>query len=191
MGSLGSLFLQNARGYDPKRTGIALSGLFLASAISNPLFGSFSDRGRNRWATFVLIIAAAIIILMPHFPSSWTVPLFITYGFFFLSSYPMTEAALMESVPDTVRGRVFGLFITIGGLIGNLSHWIVGALVKRLGSAAYSASGYYPLYAVIGVMLLISLVGLPCMRAIRKREGKTEPEVSAPVGLAKPGGVVS
>src|SRR5262249_44170141 len=91
VGSLGSLFLQNARGYDLSRTGIALSVLFLASAISNPVFGSFSDRGRSQWMMFVLIIAAMFVISLPHTPAGWTVPIFITYGFFFLSSYPMTE----------------------------------------------------------------------------------------------------
>jgi hypothetical protein len=59
----------------------------------------------------------------------------------------MTEAALMQAVPDALRGRVFGLFITAGGLIGNLSHWVVGAQIKRLGGGAFTASSYYPIYA--------------------------------------------
>jgi MFS family permease len=175
MGSLGSLFLQKARGYDPSRTGIALSVLFLASVISNPLFGKFSDRGRSRWTMFVLMVAAVVVISVPHTPAGWIVPIFIVYGFFFLSSYPMTEAAVMESVPDSVRGRVFGVFITVGGLIGNLSHWIVGAQVKKLGEAAYRPGGYYVLYGALGGLILISLAGLPCMRALRKREEEREP----------------
>src|SRR2546430_4646408 len=32
-------------------------------------------------------------------------------------------------------GRVFGLFITVGGLFGNLSHWIIGDAVRRMGDA--------------------------------------------------------
>jgi MFS family permease len=119
---------------------------------------------------FVLVLAALIVISLPHTSASWTLPVFTVYGFFFLSSYPMTEAALMESVPDSIRGRIFGVFITIGGLIGNLSHWIVGAQVKRLGTAAYSPAGYYVLYAALGCLMLVSLAGLPCLRAIRKRE---------------------
>jgi len=79
-----------------------------------------------------------MVWLLPHVPAGWTIPVFVIYGFFFLSSYPMSEAALMEAVPDAVRGRVFGLFITVSGLIGNLSHWIVGVLVKGIGAAAYS-----------------------------------------------------
>ena len=93
------------------------------------------------------------------------------YGFFFMASYPVTEAALMESVPDAVRGRVFGLFITFGGLIGNLSHWLIGAYVKNLGVRANEPTAYYAAYAVLAGAILVSLLGLPCMRAIRKREG--------------------
>jgi hypothetical protein len=84
----------------------------------------------------------------------------------------------MEAVPDEVRGRVFGLFITVGGLIGNSSHWAVGAWVKSLGERAETVSAYYPGYAVLAGLLIVSLLGLPCLRAIRKREHlkPTEPD---------------
>jgi MFS family permease len=116
-------------------------------------------------------------------PARWTVPIFLIYGFFFMSSYPMVEAALMESVPDAVRGRVFGLFITVGGLVGNLSHWIMGAQVKRLGPAAYSPSGYFAIYGALALMLVLSLAGLPCLHAIRKREATAEP--NAPLDMTR------
>ena len=117
MGSLGSLFLQKAHGFSLKHTGLALSAIFLASAISNPLFGGLSDRGRFRWTSLVLIMAAITVAILPHMPRSLLIPTFLVYGFFFMATYPMIEAALMESVPDAVRGRVFGFFITIGGLL--------------------------------------------------------------------------
>jgi MFS transporter, FSR family, fosmidomycin resistance protein len=170
MGSLGSLFLQQAHGYDPKFTGLALSGIFLASAISNPLFGHLSDSGRWRWTMVVLVVAAVLVALFPHLPAGATIPAYLVYGFFFMASYPMVEAALMEAVPDEVRGRVFGLFITVGGLIGNSSHWAVGAWVKHLGERASTPSGYYPGYGVLAGLLVVSLLGLPCLQAIRKRE---------------------
>jgi MFS family permease len=170
MSSLGSLFLQKAHNYDPKFTGLAISGIFLTSAISNPLFGGFSDSGRGKWTMAVLIVAAAMVALFPHVPSRWTIPVFAIYGFFFMASYPMVEAAVMQSVPDAVRGRVFGLFITVGGMIGNLSHWIVGAWVKGLGNAAHSVNSYFSIYAVLAIFILISLAGLPALHAIRRRE---------------------
>jgi hypothetical protein len=69
-----------------------------------------------------------------------------------------------------VRGRAFGFFITLAGLVGNLSHWMSGTWVKSLGSDAYSPSAYYPLYGQLSLLLLLSLLGLPCLHAIRKRE---------------------
>jgi len=170
MGTLSSLFLQKAHGYDARLAGGALSVLFVASVISNPLFGHLSDRGRKRWTALVTSAAALLIAVFPHLPGRWLVPCLAAYGFFFMSNYPMVEAELMQSVPDAVRGRVFGLFITVGGLGGNVSHWITGEQVKRMGDAAREASSYYSFYEIMGALVLLSLLGLPCLHAIRKRE---------------------
>jgi len=170
MSTVGSLFLQKAHGFDVEQTGLTISVLFIASAISNPLFGHFSDRARLRWAAALIIISAGFVAAFPHVPVNWVVPLLLVYGFFFLSSYPIVEAALMESVPDSVRGRVFGLFITIGGLLGNLSHYIVGKWVESFGPRASEVTTYFSLYNWLAVFLLGSLFGLPCLRVIRNRE---------------------
>jgi len=108
--------------------------------------------------------------VFPHVPSRWTIFMLGAIGFFFLASYPMVEAALMESVPDAVRGRIYGMFITVGGLVGQLAHWIAGHEVNRLGYSAHQAASYFPLYGALAGLLLVSLVGLPCLHAIRKRE---------------------
>lgn len=171
MGTLGSLFLQKAHGFDPKLTGLALSGIYLAAIVSNPLFGSLSDRGRKRWLALAIIVAAGMVALFPHVPAGWIVPVYFVYGFFFMASYPMTEAAIMESVPDGVRGRVFGLFVMGGGILGNLSHWAMGAAVRRLGQTAISPGSYFGVYAGLALVLLLSLGGLLCLGPIRRREG--------------------
>ena len=188
MGSLGSLFMQNACGFDLRQTGTALSAIFLASVVSNPLFGHLSDRGRIRWTCAVLSIATVLVAMFPRVPAQWLVPTFALYGFFFMASYPMVEAALMESVPDAVRGRAFGFFITVAGLIGNLSHWLAGYWVKGLGTAAHSAAAYYPLYGRLALLLFLSLLGLPCLHAIRRKEKPSDQSsagVSA-VGICDP-----
>jgi MFS family permease len=118
----------------------------------------------------VLIVAAVVVALFPRLPKATLVPGLMIYGFFFMANYPIVEAALMESVPDAVRGRVFGFFITIGGLVGNLSHWIVGNWVQHLGFRGGSPAGYYGLYLILGGLILVSLLGWPCLHAIRKRE---------------------
>ncbi|MHB8519489.1 MAG: MFS transporter [Limisphaerales bacterium] len=170
MGTLGSLFLQQARGFNPKETGLALSVIFLASVVSNPLFGGLSDRGRIRWTCLVLMIAAITVAVFPRVPRAGIVPVLAVYGFFFLANYPIVEAALMEAVPDAVRGRVFGLFITISGLGGNLSHWLMGRWVKGLGAGASVPGSYYSVYVFLSALILLSLIGLPCLHAIRRRE---------------------
>ncbi len=171
MGSLGSLFLQKTHGFDPKLTGLALSGIYLAAIISNPLFGHLSDRGRKRWLALAIVVAALMVAFFPHVPTRWIIPVYFLYGFFFMASYPMTEAAIMESVPDSVRGRVFGLFVMGGGILGNLSHWAVGAKVRALGQSAHAPTSYYSIYASLAVVLVLSLTGLLCLNPIRKREG--------------------
>jgi MFS family permease len=170
MGSLGSLFLQKAHGFNPETTGFMLSGIFLASAVSNPIFGHLSDGGRIRWGLLLLLLAAVMVAIFPHVSRGWMFVTLSAYGFFFLASYPVVEAALMESVPDSVRGRVFGLFITFGGLIGNVSHWAVGDYVQRLGAQDSSPSAYFSIYFFLSGLILFSLIGLPCLHAIRKRE---------------------
>jgi MFS family permease len=186
MGSLGSLFLQNAHGFSVRETGVALSGIFLASMVSNPLFGHLSDRGRKRWTCFVHGVAALFIAGFPHLPGGHGrlfFFIFMAYGFFFMSSYPMVEAAEMEVVPDAVRGRAFGLWITIGGLTGNLSHWLVGQWVEGRGPRAAVPAAYYGIYVGLAGLLLASLGGLLCLQ----RAGRQTRTASAPAptpGLA-------
>lgn len=170
MGSLGSLFLQKAHGLSTEHTGWILSMIFIASAISNPLFGGLSDRGVGRWTTFALSIAGIIVISFPHFSPRMAPFVFAVYGFFFMASYPMVEGALMGSVPHHIRGRVFGLFITIGGILGNLAHWAMGAFVKNLGPKSARVESYYSMYWLLAGFLALSLLGLPCLRALRNRE---------------------
>lgn len=186
VGSLGSLFLQNARGFDLRQTGLALSAIFVASAVSNPLFGHLSDKGRIRWTCGVLLVAAALVAVFPRVPVPWLVPTLALYGFFFMASYPMVEAALMESVPDAVRGRAFGFFITAAGMIGNLSHWLMGSWVKGLGERAHTASAYYPLYGILSGVLLLSLLGLPCLHALRNRGRPEANSASGPAPFPDP-----
>jgi len=180
MCSLSSLFLQQAHGYDTRLTGLALSGLFLAGVVSSPLFGHLSDRGRKRWLAALLLTAAGLVAVFPHLPAGWAIPAFVTYGFFFNANFPIVEAELMQSVPDTVRGRVFGLFMTVAGFVGNLSHWAVGDAVRRLGDAAHTPSAYFPFYGVLAGLMVAALAGLPCLHAVRKREHVLQPVPGPP-----------
>jgi len=170
MASLGSLFLQKAHAFSVKEVGAALGAMYLLSALSNPVFGHFSDSGRLRWTCGVLLASAGIIAIYPHLSRGGLVPVFLVYGFFLMASYPMVEAALMESVPDAVRGRVFGLFITMGGMVGNLSHALAGRLVEGLGPRAADTHSYFNVYATLSGLMILSLTGLACLHFLRRSE---------------------
>jgi MFS family permease len=191
MASLSSLFLQNAEGYDTRRAGIAVSALFVGSVISNPLLGSLSDGRRKLWITCVIGIGSSLIILFPHVPARWTIPCLLAFGFFFLASFPILEAALMQSVPDAVRGRVFGIYVMITGFVGGLAAWVVGLLVKQMGDAARVGHNYFVLYAAVGGLGLLALAGLPCLHAIRKREHLDEKSAGLAPSSIGAGRVVS
>jgi MFS family permease len=170
MGSLGSLFLQQAHGFSLEQTGAAVSAIFVASAISNPLFGRLSDRARLRSALALLIVAAFLVATFPIVPATASVAALVLYGFFFMASYPIVESAVMESVHQSVRGRAFGFFITIGGVVGNLAHWVMGLWVAQLGPRSAIVASYYPIYATLALFILLSLLGLPLLHRLRKEE---------------------
>ena len=125
--------------------------------------------------TGIMLVSAGLVTLFPHLPAGWAIPALVAYGFFFNANYPIIEAELMQSVPDAVRGRVFGLFMTVGGFTGNLSHWLIGDAVRRMGDAAHVPASYTKLYLALAVLMLAALLGLPCLHALRKRE-----ELAAP-----------
>jgi MFS family permease len=183
--SLNSLFLQNAQGYNVAQVGLALSLVFLGSTISNPLFGHLSDRGRLRWITFILVCSGGLVAVFPHVPAAAVKPVLFVYGFFFLASFPTTEAALMVAVPAATRGRAFGIFLTFGFVVGNLAHWVAGDWVRRLGERANQSASYFGLYALLGLMILASLSALLCLKTLRRRERALAADGKAP---SKPAG---
>lgn len=168
--TLGSLFMQKAHGWDLARTGFALSLIFLAAIISNPLLGYLSDRGNNRpvWIALTLIIGASAAIFIPRVTIDWTIPVFIVHGFFFMACYPMIEALMMESVRPAVRGRVVGVYLTISGGAGTIAHWMCGYWVDHMGGDSSRASSYQGYYLALAGLMLLTLVGVVCLEWVRR-----------------------
>jgi MFS family permease len=131
---------------------------------------SLSDRKRKRWITLVLGLGSVLIIFLPYVSPAWMFPYLLLFGFFFLASFPTIEAALVQSVPDAVRGRVFGFYVMITGTVGALAPWMIGLRMKHIGGAAHKGHSYYGIFAALGGLGLLALAGLPCLHAIRKRE---------------------
>jgi hypothetical protein len=92
----------------------------------------------------------------------------MAYGFFFMASYPIVEAGVMHAVHDSVRGRAFGLWITIGAV-----HRQPRALAGRaLGGRFWPTGVRKPedllsaLCRTGALILVLSLAGLPCLERV-------------------------
>jgi hypothetical protein len=96
----------------------------------------------------------------------------MVFGFFLMATYPVVEAALMQAVPASIRASFFGLFITIGGLLGNASHWFVGRWVEAMGPASRSPGAYGSIYTLLAALMALSVVGLPCLHSFARNRSR-------------------
>ena len=64
-------------------------------------------------------------------------------GFMLLCTVPVIDAAAAELIPPSVRGRLFGVLMTFGIMIGALSPYLTGLIYDMLGGyrTAYFALG--------------------------------------------------
>ena len=168
-----SLFLQRGLGFDAKTTGLFIGLMFLTGVLSNPLLGALSDKRRFLAGSVTILCMAVFGATIPWAPRSWIWLALCVYGFFTLATYPIIEAALMESVPDALRGRMFGMFITISGTISSFAHWAMGNVAASLqhraaeAKVALLATDFAPWYALLAALIAVSVVGVRGIRWLR------------------------
>lgn len=116
--------------------------------------------------------SAVLFAAFPWLPVAGIPWAFVLYGALFVASYPIVEAELMQCVPDAARGRFFGLFITVGGMGGNLSHWITGAWVDQMGRSSHEAGAYRLVFGGLAALMAVSLFGLIPLAWFRRHRGE-------------------
>jgi MFS family permease len=153
-GSLISIYLQKAHGYDTRQAGWVVGAMMLVSITASPLAVWFSPRHWRLRAMILLLVTGGILLtIVPHISLRWTLPMLCVFQIFHLGSYAVSEAAMLERVSPAVRGRVIGLFLTLAGTFAATSPWIMGFWTDLLKERAFRPSGYYPVFGILGALM--------------------------------------
>jgi len=140
---------QTSIGFSVETAGLLIGLMSLTGVVSQPLAGTMSDRfGRRKVIVFSLAAAAPCVLLFPHAGQLSIFPLVIAAGFALLATVPVVDAAAAEIVPPSMRGRLFGMMMTLGILLGALSPYVVGVIHDVSG-------GYATAYLVLGISALL------------------------------------
>jgi MFS family permease len=171
--SLASIYLQKAHGLDAKRTGFILGAMMLTSIVINPFMVYFSP-GRRRlpMLAFVLVMGGLVVACTPLAPLKYTLAVLMTFMVFQLGSYALSDAAMLERVAPQVRGRVVGRFLTIAGTFSSTAPFVMGYWTDRLGERAREPSAYLPLFATLGVMMIIATGSTPIIARLGEVKGR-------------------
>ena len=168
--SLASIYLQRAREMNPREAGFVIGTMMLLSVVVNPI-AVYLTPGRRRLPALsaVLVVSGCIAATVPFFRHA--LPVLCAFQTLQLTSYAISDAAILERVAPAVRGRVVGLFLTIAGTFASTGPWVMGAWTDGLGLRGHDPSAYFLPFGVLGgMMALAGLSPLIIARMGRARE---------------------
>jgi MFS family permease len=170
--SLASIYLQKAHGLDAKRTGFIVGAMMLTSILVNPFMVYFSP-GKRRLPMLatVLVLGGLVVAITPLVQLKYVLAVLMVFMVFQLGSYALSDAAMLERVAPQVRGRVVGLFLTIAGTASSTAPFVMGYWTDRLGDRASQPHAYIPLFATLGLLMLIAAACPPLIARLGDVEG--------------------
>ena len=89
-----------------------------------------------------------------------------------LGSYAISDAATLERVSPSVRGRVVGVYLSIAGTWAAASPWCMGWWTDHLGGRANQASGYIVPFAALGAMMWAAAFSPLVIRRLGKADAE-------------------
>jgi MFS family permease len=176
--SLTSIYLLRAMGRDAASVGFTIGIMMLIGVVANPVAVWISP-GRRRlpMLAITMLVAGLIVCTVPWFSGTWVLPALCIFQWGHLGSYAMSDAAMLERVSPSHRGRVAGLFLNIAGTAASLSPWIMGAWTDAFGPRAAIQSTYYAPFITLGAMMIFAIVSVPLIAKL----GKSHPGAVHPL----------
>jgi MFS family permease len=143
---------QDIYGFSKQTAGLLLGLMSVTGVVSQPLAGTLSDRfGRRRVLAVALFIAGPILILFPYLDPISIFPAAIIAGSMVICTVPVVDATLADVIHPSLRGRMYGITLTIGLLIGAFSPYVAGLAHDYEG-------GYRLVYILLGAFALAAAV---------------------------------
>jgi len=173
--SLSSIFLLKAHHRSTAETGFVLGTMMLAATVVNPLLVWFTaGKWRLPSLAIILLLGGAIIATLPHWPLAAVLPLLCGFMTMQLGSYAVSDAAMLERVPNASRGRVTGLFLLWAGTLGSTGPWIMGRWTDALGDAAHDPHAYSWLFFTVALGMWLAAASPPLIAKLG-RVGQSPP----------------
>ncbi len=160
--SLSSIYLLKAHHQSASQVGFIVGTMMLPATLINPLLVWFTP-GKRRLPSLsiILLIGGAVIATLPHWPLTAVLPVMCVFMTMQLGSYSISDAAMLERVPSSARGRVTGLFLLYAGTLGSTGPWIMGRWTDSLGDAANDPHAYRGLYLAVAIGMWFAALSPP------------------------------
>jgi MFS family permease len=131
-------------------------------------------------SVYGMTIFMSIQLLLIIGPTSWSVPIWLCFGFFGTSGI-IAYSALSQSFPSHLSGRVttaLNLLVFIAAFAGQ---WIIGAIISAYSKGTgenFSEAGFR---AGFGLLFLLELGGLACYLLAARRQHRFTSEHKADI----------
>ena len=167
--SLVSIYMQKAHGRSAKEAGAVIGAMMLLSMVVNPI-AVYVSPGRRRLPALVLtlVLSGLVVATVPRWPLAYAIGVLCAFQTFQLSTFAISDAAMLERVDPAVRGRVVGIFLTIAGTFASTGPWVMGFWTDALGSRAREPLAYTPLFGVLGGMMVFATLCTPLIARLGK-----------------------
>lgn len=145
--------------------GVSISSLPLLWAalsavkmVSASIGGSLSDRvPRARLIGLGWGVYALSYVLLAQATEAWQVwALFALYGTYYGLSEPVEKALIKDLAPEAVRGRAYGIYNFLAGIMALAAGLLTGGIWQRLGAGAALHCG--AAIALVAALLLMAWV---------------------------------
>lgn len=165
--SLAGIYLLRARHMDAQQAGTVLGETMLLSVLTNPMMVWLTHYGRRLPALRVaLILSGLIAAAIPWLSADWAIPILFAFQTCQLATFALSDAALLERFPAAVRGRAYGLYLSIAGSMSAAGPWVMGAWTDALGDRANFRSGYILPFAAVGAAMFLATLAIPLVRKL-------------------------